>query len=412
MNTSLQIGSGNLSGRRSNLHPFPARMAPEIALEKLSSLKAGSVVFDPMTGSGTVIRVATQLGHRAIGLDMDPLALLMTRVSTSKVKPSDILDYGWAIAECAKTLRASDVGLPWQDQDLETKKFISFWFGSEQVRDLRRLAALLCCPRDGNLPAGVLDALKLALSRIIITKKYGASLAWDVSHSRPHRVMESNDFDTIEEYKNACVAIANRLEAAVPCTGAADVRLGDARVSRHVADCSVDSIITSPPYLNAIDYMRGHKLALVWLGYKISDLRAIRSNSIGAERRLAVSGSTNGIEQTIAAFGAVTQLPSNLQGVVGRYAHDLLALLENLRRVIRKNGEIHLVVGDSQLRGISLSNSEAVIAAASVSRLTLFERQTREIPKASRYLPIPIDSNLNLGKRIILEHVLSFRKVQ
>src|SRR3712207_7608036 len=43
--------------------------------------------------------------------------------------------------------------------------------------------------------------------------------------------------------------------------------------------------ITSPPYLNAIDYLRGHRLSLVWLGYRIGDLRLTRAVSIGAERR-------------------------------------------------------------------------------------------------------------------------------
>lgn len=62
------------------IHPFPARMAPELALSALASLKKGSIVLDPMAGSGTVLRQALALGHRAIGFDMDPLAVLMSRV--------------------------------------------------------------------------------------------------------------------------------------------------------------------------------------------------------------------------------------------------------------------------------------------------------------------------------------------
>ena len=41
------------------------------------------------------------------------------------------------------------------------------------------------------------NALKLAISRTIITKKVGASLAWDVSHSRPHKVKTDNDYDVL-----------------------------------------------------------------------------------------------------------------------------------------------------------------------------------------------------------------------
>src|SRR3546814_15491996 len=67
------------------VHPFPARMAPELALASLGKLRANSIVLDPMAGSGTVLRQALALGHRAIGFDMDPLAVLMSRVLTSPV---------------------------------------------------------------------------------------------------------------------------------------------------------------------------------------------------------------------------------------------------------------------------------------------------------------------------------------
>ena len=67
------------------VHPFPARMAPELALAGLESLRPGSLVLDPFAGSGTVLRQATELGHRAVGFDLDPLSVLMTRVWTTPV---------------------------------------------------------------------------------------------------------------------------------------------------------------------------------------------------------------------------------------------------------------------------------------------------------------------------------------
>ena len=40
------------------IHPFPARMAPELAIDALHLLPKGSLVLDPMAGSGT-----TQIGR-------------------------------------------------------------------------------------------------------------------------------------------------------------------------------------------------------------------------------------------------------------------------------------------------------------------------------------------------------------
>ena len=55
------------------IHPFPARMAPEIALEVFGTLPNGSRVLDPMCGSGTVIRQAVECGFDAVGLDIDQM---------------------------------------------------------------------------------------------------------------------------------------------------------------------------------------------------------------------------------------------------------------------------------------------------------------------------------------------------
>ena len=61
-----------------SVHPFPARMASEIAASTLQELPKGSLILDPMSGSGTVLRQSLLLGHRAIGFDLDPLAVLIS----------------------------------------------------------------------------------------------------------------------------------------------------------------------------------------------------------------------------------------------------------------------------------------------------------------------------------------------
>src|SRR3954452_17321214 len=70
------------AARQKHVHPFPARMAPEIALGKIDLLtKPGAVVLDPMCGSGTVVRLAAEHGRVGIGADLDPLAVIITRTA-------------------------------------------------------------------------------------------------------------------------------------------------------------------------------------------------------------------------------------------------------------------------------------------------------------------------------------------
>ncbi len=94
----------------------------------------------------------------------------------------------------ARPAPSHECRLPWIDDCPETKQFVKYWFASRQRLQLRRLSYVLTNDRN-RLPSHIRECLLLALSRIIVTKHAGASLAWDVSHSRPHKVRDENDFD-------------------------------------------------------------------------------------------------------------------------------------------------------------------------------------------------------------------------
>lgn len=387
------------------IHPFPARMAPEIALAETAALPRGAVVLDPMTGSGTAIRFASEQGHHAIGFDMDPLAVLMTRVWTTPICTRKLRDTAANIAGQATALNPDSIDLPWIDNDQETIGFINYWFGTAQQSDLRRLSSLLV-----NFHGPLGNAMMIALSRIIITKKRGASLAWDVSHSRPHKVMEENDFPVIPEFIKSVNFLAKRFEEQPP-VGNVKVGVADARKLRSVSASSVDAVLTSPPYLNAIDYLRGHKFSLIWFGHRICELRATRSRSIGSEKNPAPGANEILADELCALIPSIDKLPKKEQGIFRRYVLDLFAMISEINRVLRPGGKAVLVIGNSCLKGVFVENALAATAAAMRLGLTLENRYERDLPANKRYLPPPTNSETSvLNKRMRTESILSFYK--
>src|ERR1700730_5045760 len=85
---------------REPVHPFPARMAPGIALAVMSDIDE-SRVLDPMMGSGTVLAMARAHGHRAIGFDVDPLAVLISKVWNTAFDPENIRDQANGVLKSA-----------------------------------------------------------------------------------------------------------------------------------------------------------------------------------------------------------------------------------------------------------------------------------------------------------------------
>lgn len=391
-----------------SIHPFPARMAPELAIRELDNLPPGRTVLDPMAGSGTVLRAASTHGHRAVGFDVDPLAVLMAGVWTTPVDDSAI---GEVAAKVFRSMdRTSSVSIPWIDSDPETREFVNYWFGPKQRTVLRRLAWEI---RPGQKYSSArerraYDVLRLALSRIVITKDAGASLARDVSHSRPHKVMERSGYDVLAGFERALRGL-RKILIEDPPSGRTKVSLGDARQLRVPAG-TIDLIVTSPPYLNAIDYLRGHRLALVWLGHTVGALRAIRAGAIGTERGGAAElppAAVAGVRDAMIGRSALT---SRHLGMTARYAADLLKTMSEFRRVLKDDGRIVVVIGNSCLRGAFIRNSAGAIAAARFSGLELLQEKVRELPDAKRYLPLAKTADPALAKRMRTESVLTFAK--
>lgn len=390
---------------RKPIHPFPARMAPEISNAAISSLSEVSTVMDPMAGSGSTLRIASEAGHHAIGIDSDPLAIILSRAWNSPSGDVPLAELANEMIGDADKLIPDKINLPWIDNDTETSDFVNFWFAEKQQADLRRIAYLFATNDKWDS-----DHLRVALSRIIITKSGGASLARDVSHSRPHRVKLDNDYDVFTGFIRSADFIDTHLRAN-QLKGQVDVFEGDARNLSKIETRSIDLIVTSPPYLNAIDYMRGHKLSLIWLGYSISSLRRIRGDSIGSERMASIKKGWDATLMGVIDKDNLKLLKRRQQYILLRYVSDITKMLSEAIRVLKPNGELIIVVGPSTLNGVVIVLPDIVRFILDQQGFIKIDSMKRDIPERSRYLPPPSAvEGTDLSKRIRSEVIFHASK--
>ncbi len=356
------------------------------------------VVLDPMAGSGSVPFFASRWGHLGIGFDVDPLALLIGRALTSPLPRVAFLQRASEVAARARTTE----GTVEVATDEETAAFINFWF-DRRAQD--RLAAL--AQEIANQPERYRPALWCAFSRLIITKDVGASRARDVSHSRPHIVRSEATLDPIERFEASARVVAQRHSAARQVgtvePGTAKIRKGDAR-RIPLETGSVDRVATSPPYLQAIDYLRGHRLSLVWMGHSLASLREIRSSSIGSLRGL---NTTTDIEAIVREAGG-GNLARRETNVLRRYVSDMHLVLGEVARVLKADGRARFVVADATLRGVSISIESIITASAAAHGLARIHRSVRPLPASQRYLPPPSAVGGALSRRMRAEQLVTF----
>lgn len=121
-------------------HLYPARMHPEIAKRLIEryAVDAKKVVFDPFMGSGGVLVESLIHGNNSVGIDVNPFAVLLSRVKTTPVDPKLLQSYFDDILSRAvsdyKTKKFHEDVAP-QSKSLNLK----FWYGLDVIRKLQIL---------------------------------------------------------------------------------------------------------------------------------------------------------------------------------------------------------------------------------------------------------------------------------
>lgn len=414
---ALLRGDLNFHGENSSysshaIHAFPAKFPPQIPrlfIENLTEIN--DVVLDPMMGSGTTLLEAVLLKRRAIGLDIDPLALKIARVKLAPKMILEIERQGYdAVARAAGRCRSNQRELKGQLKarySIENLEFINYWFAPQTQLELLALLQEI----EQIEEKGVRDFLMLNFSSIIITKSGGVSLALDLAHTRPHKVEAKIVRSAFSEFgKKLKRNLRNIGGLNFPHTGR--VSAGNIE-NMPLADCSAHLIVTSPPYAsNAIDYMRAHKFSLIWFGYSAKEMGKLRSKYIGGE-------SVTGIEfLQLPPFSAgivesVGQVDEKKAQVLHRYYSEMKTALREMYRVLKPGKAAVIVVGNSVMRGQSTETAACLGELGEEAGFELVDIGVRHLDRNKRMLPARArgqTSRSKIEERMHQEYVIGFIK--
>jgi hypothetical protein len=390
-------------------HPFPARMPVWLAqgiIERLTD--PGDTVADPMVGSGSTAIAALKAGRAFVGADIDPMALLLARVGVTA--------YGLERAKCSMSdiaagarrrlnggLRVATVRSRFDEEEQE---FLRYWFPPRSQKELFALASEINSLSTGKTR----DLAWTIFSSLIIAKSAGTSFALDIARSRPHKVDDKDVLVPLKGWERRTRSVLSRLpfgEGRSPSISAS-IRRVDAREAA-VADGSVRLVLTSPPYLNAIDYMRAHKFSLLWMGHELDALRDVRGGMIGSERGMYSPDSlpSSMERQIVSDIGEQRRL-----GLVRRYLSDMRRVLINIRTSLAPGGAAIVALGPSIIEPGSADAGEVIAALAESVGLRSAGCRFRPLEPSRRSLPFPVSKHGGnpLGQRMKGEVFLGLRK--
>ncbi|MCH2108488.1 MAG: hypothetical protein MK135_04115 [Polyangiaceae bacterium] len=248
-------------------HSYPARLHPETARRLIEGFsKPGDHIYDPFSGSGTVVAEARAAGRCASGSDLNPLAIELAWLKSRGLLPkqtAQLLASAQRIAEVADARRLAKAD-PYQLYDNDARERYPIHILLE-LDSLAHGVGLL--PRSDEQ-----RALRLVISSLLT--KLSHSEGDTTRQKAPRRLRSGFAIELFvkktEELKRRLDAYSARLPQRVE---KAYIGFSDARDLEKVEDGSIDLIVTSPPYPGVYDYLEHHLHRMRWLGMREGPLR-------------------------------------------------------------------------------------------------------------------------------------------
>lgn len=317
-------------------HPYPARFIPQIPSTFIKLFtKEGETVLDPMCGCGTALVEALLHNRNAIGNDLNPLAVLISKVKTTLISEEEFRYFNLKL------------------EGLTKKEML---LGVQAINQV-----LLEIKQEGY--GKLYDFGKVALSASVWSVKNGNKDLFKLFRSKVSSMQR--------EMLAMAKAIKSVPEVKVLCQDA--TRL-------EVESSSVDLIITSPPYVNALDYHRIHKHSMLFLGM---DFTLFKKNEIGGHSCFA----------------------SNRFRLLSKYLADMLRCMVEMNRVLKRDKFCVIVVGNSSIEHELIESHKFFARMGSKIGFRTVKTILREIDKRKKY------TSPAIGK-INEEYILVMQKVE
>lgn len=401
------------------LHPFAARFPYGLAGYFINALtEPGDAVLDPMCGSGVTLLEGWLAGRSMVGVDLDPLARRQSAARTAALDSHAVMTAGSAVLQRATELHSGDshpadpLGFARGSMGDATREFLDYWFFPETQQELAALVVAIRVVPDPTLR----NLLEVIFSSTIVTKSGGVSRARDLAHTRPHRVADKRPRSALRQFEGLLNRAAAAYAAVEPAVvGDTAIVAGDSR-RLPLRSNSVDLIVTSPPYANALDYMRAHKFSLAWLGDSIPRLSGLRGHYIGSDRQRGNSRDENTLPASVlSVVTALGERDPAKSRVLNRYFGDMRAAIGEMERVVRPGGSVIIVVGPSVIRDTLVPTHQCLADIAVHVGLDVIgvaprnlDRDRRMMP--ARNMPRSVAEHTGIERRMHTEYVIGAAK--
>jgi hypothetical protein len=381
------------------LHRFPAKYIPQLprwAIEHFADSNA--VILDPFAGSGTTAVEASARGLRSVSLELNPLSRLIISAKTSFPSESRLTDL------FRRVELESSIATPRLISPIAGVHNFDHWFDEANWSSLSRLKQAILSV---DAPTDERRFLLVVFSSILrsTSRADDQSQKTYVSGTNPKKRLPVQD--AWARATRRALAAVREAEDIAWSRGLASVPADGDALDVPSSNGLFDLAVTSPPYMDSVDYPYNLMLEHFWLADELgiesrAAFNALRAGQVGAKVRTSKSDPPKSIS-SIDFDG----LPSHRRAAAIEYFVMMDRHFRSIRAALRNGARYVMVVGNSSTTTGQIPLHRALCELAAAHDLGLeysfayrVRRHYMKFPRAGR------------GGIILFDRVLVFRAGQ
>lgn len=398
------IDQQNPNSYTHNYFKYPCKFIPEIprwAINTYLKDKTNSIVLDPFAGSGTTLLEASLQNIPSVGAEIDNVAKLVIKVKTtilSKMQIDEIQSFMERISERIKenNISESEVILPEINN-------LNHWFTPEVLQQLGFIYYSILTIKDRD----IVDFLKIAMASIIKRVSNADDISPKPYVSNKIKKIIPDVLKTFEDTVSRFISGMEELSE----KKLAQVRVAGDATHIEEKDDTISLAVTSPPYINAFDYVRTMRLENLWLHLATEEeLLSAKKKYLGTESICSKKESEN-LEilkdSSLLAdyYNAVSKVDMKRALVMKKFFEEMKKNLQELLRVLKKEGHYIIVIGNSNIRNVNIESWKVLKDISLNLGFTYVNHIGYEIQNP--YIRIP---RAGRGGKIAIDHILILKK--
>ncbi len=381
------------------IHKYPAKFFPELPrwlIKRYSN--ENQIVLDPFGGSATTSVEALLNKRHSVSVDVDPFARFLAKVKTTKLDNEELEIYSnlliKKITEFSRSENLIDYipDFPYRDNWFKKEIILELAFIKKSIFELNIsdelrnffLATFSSIIRnvsnaDDNCTRTVIrkKLKKQIYPTLALTKFVENLLLYKSRIEEFNRYVPENIFVEIPEDS-------------------------DARDLKY-PDNYFDFAVTSPPYVNAVDYPRTHQLEIYWLGLETGSLTPLKKKHIGTESVTVKFYSDlhlTGISEADKILTAIYEKDKRRSYIAYKFLSDMEQNIREVNRTLKKGGRYAIVIGNNKIRGYNFESWKYLIEIAERNNFELETYFGSEIIK--HFIKIKRDERIDTDWVIVL----------